>query len=318
MIALWSQIRHWGERRLPALTRLKSVEPLPIHLHRKRIYIVPTGFGMGFAVLLFVMLLGALNYGNNAALLLTCLLGAAAINSMLSAFRALNGLSLERIENQPVVAGRPVDLLLHFNPHMRRRCALRMESAAGARTFTLPRQDRAKITWPLATQRRGWLDVPQLRMASTWPYGLFRSWSWLHPAHRVLVYPQPETSGPLPRGARQQSHPRHLHGGEDAATLRAYRSGDPVKRVAWKASARHDALLVRETEQPAQQPDWELRWHDLHGMDDESRIARLARWVDQAHAAGVRWTLALPAKTVGPAAGAAHYHHCMSELAQLP
>ncbi len=52
---------------------------LPIELHRKRIYIVPSVFGAGFSVLLLVMMIGALNYANNAALLLTCLLGAAGV-----------------------------------------------------------------------------------------------------------------------------------------------------------------------------------------------------------------------------------------------
>ena len=86
MRGLPQRLQAWAERRLPALTRYRQPEPLPIELHRRRIYIVPTGFGIGFAMLLLVMLVGALNYANNAALLLTCLLGAASATSMLVAF----------------------------------------------------------------------------------------------------------------------------------------------------------------------------------------------------------------------------------------
>jgi hypothetical protein len=75
------RLQRWAERRLPALTRYRRPESLPIELHRRRIYIVPSGFGIGFSVLLLVMLVGALNYANNAALLLTCLLGAASAAS---------------------------------------------------------------------------------------------------------------------------------------------------------------------------------------------------------------------------------------------
>ena len=46
--------------------------------------------------MLTVMLVGALNYVNNSALLLTCLLGGVAINSMLVAFRNLDGLCAAR------------------------------------------------------------------------------------------------------------------------------------------------------------------------------------------------------------------------------
>ena len=77
-----------AERRLPALTRLKQAEALPILLHRHRIYVLPTRFGLMFSAVLLVMLLGALNYNNNPALLLTCLLGAACYQSVFQAFRS--------------------------------------------------------------------------------------------------------------------------------------------------------------------------------------------------------------------------------------
>ena len=50
-------VREWrealiarAERRLPALTRFRGPEPLPIELHRRRIYILPTKSGVGFGV----------------------------------------------------------------------------------------------------------------------------------------------------------------------------------------------------------------------------------------------------------------------------
>jgi hypothetical protein len=63
-----ARIRRW----FPGLARGRNPETLPVTLDRRRIYIVPTRAGMGFAVLLAAMLVGALNYQNNAALLLTC------------------------------------------------------------------------------------------------------------------------------------------------------------------------------------------------------------------------------------------------------
>src|SRR5690348_13756361 len=126
-----------AERRLPSLTRLRGPEPLPIELHRRRIYILPTKSGIGFGVLLAVMLVGALNYQNNAALLLTCLLGATVINSMLSAFRALHGLRITRIQAGHACAGEPLALQLEFDAGGRARHALCLDLDDATHAFSL-------------------------------------------------------------------------------------------------------------------------------------------------------------------------------------
>ena len=114
-----------AERRLPALTRLRRIEPLPVQLNRRRIYVLPTGFGLLFSVLLVVMLIGALNYGNNPALLLTCLLGAAAGGSVFAGFRILSGLVLVQVRADPAHAGEPLQLQLRFAASSRFRPSLR-------------------------------------------------------------------------------------------------------------------------------------------------------------------------------------------------
>ena len=114
MLAAFRRAQDWAERRLPALTRYKRPESLPIALHRRRIYIVPTPFGAAFSVLLLVMLVGALNYTNNAALLLTCMLGATSSTSMLMTFRSLNGLRLTAIRQGQAIAGERLALQLVF------------------------------------------------------------------------------------------------------------------------------------------------------------------------------------------------------------
>ena len=77
-------------------------------------------------------------------------------------------------------------------------------------------------------------------------------------------------------------------------------------------------LVVREYEQPIG-ADVELAWRDLAGLDTEARIARLARWVDEAERDGRRYRLVLPLQpAIGPARGAQHRHACLRALALLP
>ena len=304
-----------AERRLPALTRLRAPEPLPIMLDRRRIYILPTAFGLGFGVLLFVMMVGALNYANNAALLLTCLLGAASAASMLVAFRTLDGLTLRGIRAGHATAGEPLELVLDFAA-ARAREALRLEGAGLALAFAV--DGSAEVRLQLPTRRRGWLMLPRFKLWSSWPLGMFRAWSWLHPQQAVLVWPRPEPAGPPPLQPDVASEHLQPQAGDELAALRDYRRGDAPKHIAWKASARHLDLLVKDFDRPEPRADWQLAWEELRHLDREARIARLARWVGEAEAQGRRYSLHLPAEHIEAGSGAAHYARCMSALAVLP
>jgi uncharacterized protein (DUF58 family) len=317
MRSLLQRLQRRAEKRLPALTRYRRPENLPIELHRRRIYIVPTRFGLGFSVLLLVMLVGALNYSNNAALLLTCLLGAASAASMLVAFRALDGLRLEHIRAGHAVAGEPIELIFSVQSS-RMRSAIRLDLGDSSTAFALDGRDATRVKLGLPTERRGWQPLPRLRLWSSWPLGMFRAWSWLHPDLAVLVWPRAEAAGPPPRAPADDARHMRLHRGEELAALRDYRAGDPQRHIAWKASARHDDLLVKDFEQPRSQPQWQLDWRQLQGMDDESRIARLARWLDEAQSRRCSFSLWLPGNEIGSGSGPLHYARCMDALAALP
>ena len=61
----------------------------PVQLDRSRIFILPTATGLLFAVVLLVMLLGAINYANNMGYMFTFLLGSMALVSILHSYRNL-------------------------------------------------------------------------------------------------------------------------------------------------------------------------------------------------------------------------------------
>ncbi len=315
--AWWLGALALAERRLPALTRLRQAEPLPIALHRRRIYVLPTRFGLVFALMLFVMLLGALNYNNNAAVLLTCLIGGGAFLSMFVAFRTLDGLRLQAIHAAPCFAGEALSLQLQFDAGGRARQALRLDHLGGSRLFGLPADGEGPLALTVPTRRRGYLELPRLRLWTAYPLGLFWVWSWLHPQFRALVYPRPEPQGPpLPDSLRSGGGLARQRDGDEFSTLRDYRSSDPPRLIAWKASARHDSLLVREQEQ-APQREVVLDWRALEGLDTEARVARLAHWVCRAEEQRRPYALHLPSCRLGPDLGPHHRHACLRELALL-
>jgi uncharacterized protein (DUF58 family) len=314
----WEALLRVAERRLPALTRYRAPESLPIALHSRRVYILPTGFGLFFGATLVTMLLGALNFNNNSALLLTFLASGAVFASLSRTVGNLSRMELATLRALPVHAGQPVTIVLGFVARDGRghpACAV----AAGAASceFDLP-DGGGTAELALPTQRRGWLAVPRITLSSEYPLGMFRAWSVLNPDQQVLVYPAPEPQAPpLPRGEVREGRARPQPGGDDWQGLREFRLGDSRRLVAWKPSARHDRLLVKEFATP-QADELVLDYDRLGALAHERRIARLTRWVLEAAQHQQPFTLALPGARIGPGHDAHHVERCLRELALLP
>ena len=312
----WRQ-RWWA--RIEAWARPRGPETLPVTLLRNRVYVLPTRFGLFFALLITTMGLGALNYNNNPALLLALMLAGAAFASLLFAHLQLSGLTISTLSAEPSPAGEPLLMLLTANTgdgrvrhglrvgHRDLLTTLSLEGATGAVILEIP------------TTTRGWLELERLRISTTRPLGLARAWAWVWPSQPLLVYPAPETAGPpLPVDVSDARRTRLNPAGDDVHQLRNYRRGDAKRAIAWKPSARRDTLLTREYEQSTG-ADVILDWRGLAQLPYELRIRRLAHWVDQAERENRRYELRVPGQlALGPGQGVIHRHACLRALALLP
>lgn len=310
-----------AEQRLPALTRLKQPEALPIVLTRRRIYVLPTRYGLFFGALLVAMTLGALNYNNNPALMLCFLLMSAALTSMLHGYLGLRGLKFEQVGADPVYAGgRQTLRLLFAAQEARLRRGLELRQGDLRTGFDLAGWERIEARLERPAPKRGWQPIGKIEICTRQSLGLFVAWSWVHPQASVLIYPAVEAQAPPLPGRGERGQPQRRRGlDEEPHSLREYRSGDPLRMVAWKRSAQAGRLMVREYETPAG-ADVLLEWSDreLVALDHEARIRRLARWVLDAERENLSSTLHLPSGRIGPASGSTHVHACLRELALMP
>lgn len=316
--------RAWARLHALAMvwTRPREPEEFPARFDRRRVYVLPTRFGLFYGVLLLAMLVGALNYNNNPALLLGLLLGGAGLASLVAAQLQLGGMALVAADAEPVPAGSELMLRVHAQADDgRRRRGLRVALEPDRAVSALLNLDngRGEAQLPVPTSRRGWLDLPRLEVSTTRPLGLARAWAYAWPHNPVLVYPVREAEPPpLPTGSGDRVQNRLHPAGDDVHHLRSYRRGDPRRAIAWKPSARRDTLLVREYEQP-QGADIVLDWNALPSMPYEQRISRLAGWVDEAERDGRRYRLILPGQPpIGAGQGPGHRHDCLRALALMP
>lgn len=290
-------------------------------LDGRHIYILPTRGGLMFSVVLLVMLIGAINYNNSLAFLLTFLLGGLAVVSMLHTFRNLNRLHMRQHPAEPVFAGQAARLPVFIHETVRTPrygIVLRLAGQEQARLDIAPGQ-RLECRLRLHAHRRGWLQPGRLRIDTEYPLGLFHAWSWLALTRPVLVYPEPVHARPLPMpqgGIPGEGRP-HGGGEEDFSGLRPYRPGDSPRRVAWKTAAREQAPMFKQFDSPLQRNLW-LEWSALKGLDDEARLSQLCAWVLEAEAAGANYGLRLPEREIKPDHGPDHQRACLRHLALHP
>jgi uncharacterized protein (DUF58 family) len=290
-----------------------------VTLLRGRIYILPTGLGVAFGLMLLGMLLGSLNYSNNLGLGLTFLLTSLGLVTMQACHRNLEALIAGEAGTEPPFAGQ--DAVFHLalaNPGGAARCDLEAATRnTESQPVSVPAGGEVTLHLSVPTRRRGWILLDRVEIATRYPYGLFRAWAVLHPGSRCLVYPRPAADAPPPPPAPGSSGGGTARrGDDDFAGLKDYHPGDPPRHIAWKAYARSGELLVKEFSGAAEPvPIFDLQL--APGGDLESKLSVMARWIVDAHARGETFGLRLPGLEIAPQPGEQQRRRCLAAIAEF-
>lgn len=302
------------------LFRVGGVEPAPIVLGQRRIFVLPTRSGFSYLLALLVMLIASINYNLSLGYALVFLLGGVAVVSIVHAFRNLLQLSISPGRADPVFAGDAARFrLLVSNHRKRRRPALKFVPADGGSrdSFDVATLDTHEHTLLRPTSRRGWLALGRVVLQTTYPLGLIRAWSILMPDARCLVYPAPERAPPpLPANVSAGLGQRQgKTGDDDFAGLRTHDLADSPRHVAWKVVARDGPMLTKRFS-GLEGSELVLDWSALPAtLDVERRLSRLCAWVLAADSQGRAFSLSLPGTRIGAASGSQHVQACLTRLA---
>lgn len=310
--ALKNQLYAW-------LFQLRGPESGAIVLVQRRVFILPTRQGLMFAVALLIMLTGSINYALGLGFVLTFLLGALGVNAMIHTFRNLANLRVTGGRARPVFAGD----IAHFTVHLENsggsdRYAIGLTPDRKTAVFVdVPARTVTPAMAGIKAMRRGILRPGRLTLFTRFPLGLYYAWAYLELDMHCVVYPHPAQPGlPLPPAeATAGTGAERGRGQEDFSGLREYHVGDSPRHIAWKAAARDQGLLTKQFSGRAESELW-LDWAQLpQAMGVEERLSHLARWVLDAHDAGLSYGMRLPGHTVDMAAGVAQRDRCLEALA---
>lgn len=296
--------------------------PGPVSVARHRIYILPTRFGYAFALLLLILLLGAMNYSNSMIFALTFLLAGLGLIAMHHTHGNLVNLELRPGPVKPVFAGEIAHFEIHiFNPAHRERYSVSAgwPRAQAAMSADIPPEDTTVFRLPLIATRRGRLPARAFAIATEFPLGLFRAWTWQELDMAGLIYPRPAPTArtlPTTQGAGgTRSGPRS--GLDEFSGLRNYQRGDTPRAIHWKSFPKLRRPMVKQFQETLEQELW-LDWEALQGLETETRLSQLTRWVLDAENASLNYGLRLPGTRLAPSRGIVHQQACLKALALYP
>ncbi len=221
----------------------------------------------GLQFLLFTLAVGvaAINTGNNLFYLLLAMMLSLILVSGAVAECCLRRLEIRRhlpdllFANEPATATLVVKNRRSRVPSFSLRLCDVSDGADLNRGLSISQLDPGGsrlLSYPLVANRRGLLRLEGIRVATSFPFGLFLKKAYYPIAGEALVSPQIK---PLAEGLLQdllaagQAHVVHRKGhGNDLYNLRLYHPGDDSRTIHWVTTARTSKLTVRETEAEGQ------------------------------------------------------------------
>lgn len=307
-----------------------------IRAKKQRIYIMPTRHGVLFGLMLLAMLLGAVNYNNSMAFILTFLLFSLMLVTILHTCKNLAGLVINEAPPTPVFSGEfaifPL-IIDNRNGHLRVslsfvrvpqkwRLITDAKKIINLGTPTAPYDVKAnefcRVELPIKAIQRGLLKAGRVKVYTTFPLGIFKAWSYIDIQQSCLVYPKPvgQMSFPPFKLTEATGIQGKASGTDDFIGFRNYRAGDSIKDIAWKAYAQQRGLFVKRFS-GCGSDKLHLDWNDVaHLADIETRLSQLCFWIIEAESQSLQYGLDIPGICIDIGHGEEHLHLCLSTLAK--
>lgn len=298
-------------------------------LQIRRIFLVPTATGWSFLIATLIILSLSINFSAVAGYLLGFIVASLLIVAMPLGLRNIVKLHFSIVDVGSAFVGEHLTIKFAVkNPSKRIRYSVHVEyeKKRVKKIVDIDKQSKEIIDLPFITEIRGDVEVPALRISTTFPLGLMKVSAFWRPNFKALVYCRPELGGP----SFEQAHAANIggdskmdaEGSDDFSGIRDYVAGDRPRNLAWRQIARFGGMesgkfytKVFETEQGRYKT---ITDHHLDALISiEEKLSRVSAWVIKAEEEGVCYALdCMGIKTI-KSKGESHYHLCLAALAQV-
>lgn len=306
------RFKQWMENHNPPLSQ-------PVCLHNRRLYILPSRFGIMYSLLLLVIFLAAINYQNSLSFALSFLLTSIGIISLWQTHKNMLNLEIDLNKSDAVFLGEWIDLEFSIsNPHNFHHYSIGVQYQQASPVYcTIKPQSKQLINLRLLSSQRGEFSLDGITFFTRFPTGLFHCWSWLRFTQTITIYPKPihvSLNTYNSEASDDGSSQLKTIDGDDFAGLRDYKDGESLKHISWKALAQGRGKLTKTFQGHAQPSLW-FDWYKINAESVEEKISKLTSLILKADALNQTYGLKIPQQTIEKNQGASHKKLCLHALA---
>ena len=306
-----------------SLKRFKQGSPTQkasVVLNLRRVFILPNRAGLTLAAVIIFMLVASINYSNSMGFVFTFLLASATQVSTFFCFRNLSGIEVRGLKCAPCFLGQQAyaSFIIRETEGRDRWGLMATIDDQQLSIAHLKPYQSYPVELAVVPSRRGWYSPGTLTLSSVFPFAVFRAWSPLLFAQKILVYPQAlsfkQDLPSLPAALTNNAITSPAPGADDFSGFKTYQPGDPYRQINWKAWAAEKGLLSKQFSSQQSAQVW-LDWNACSNPSTEAKLSELCQWALNAEKAQLRYGLRLPKQLLSPANGDAHLHRCLQALA---
>jgi uncharacterized protein (DUF58 family) len=308
------------ESRLSKFTR--KIDSYPSKIDKKRVYILPTGPGIIFLFVIFVIFLGSLNENNNMGLLFSFFLFSIFIISIWETRNNLLNLKVLSTNIENTFAGSRSKLKILINTDNKKKEMLNFACFNSDNLIELIEDGKSKnAELYIEADKRGVYDAPVVVISSEYPLGIFRSWSYIIPDKKQIIYPKPASKGYSifnfkDQGIEDEDLLKKDEKEEIFDGLREYIKGDSIKRISWKSYSKGMGLYVKEFDSESGLNDEVMiLWDKIKSDNTENKLSIICKTILEFEASGIKYGIKIPGYKILPSSGTSHMNKILEILA---
>lgn len=285
-----------------------------------RVYIFPTKMGGYLIGLLFLMFLLSVGYSNNLLLVFTLFLFGFNLLWLIQTNSSMKALKLSSVEIPHGHMGQSITFKIRWQKHPEGQPQWELNF------FT--ENDNIKTEAPynadlvsqgeMVLNRRGEFHWSLVKITTTYPFGLYKAWTYCKLNQESLSYPKLGESLQTfnPEKIKQEGEKSESSAGPfDVRNLAPYQ-GEEFRRISWKHYARSGELLVKEGEDLSTSL-WVHRLTIPESKEEKEKyLSEVATQMVHSFRHQQPFVFMTDTSTYGPESNEAHLHQCLKVLAR--